>query len=1220
MGFNKKILSKAVSELGKAKAPAKPRDITVDPKGYWNPANQGQPVRVPGNGDPKGVNITMGSDPETGQPVPYPVWAQPNVGPGVAMQQGQDYNFPNASYVDETPIAKKGGTLQSKKYSKSMSATNKLFTKNKLFQNKKSKIFDPNAQFKTGGSKLGTINLNPNPLSHYELNYGFNLPTKEDGGEADYEDFDLTDKEIQAYRDGGYIVEELPEHEIGGFVQHELVKAKGGRIIEPPIKGGPFKGIDPPTENIFKRPDNWNNIPQGVMTVYSHPDMINTALSLNTILSPDIYNKIKKTDRDALRRLQKGFWGIDPATGTMYTLPKEGLPTASLPHNKMNYRDAIYDDKENLITDNDIVPKGYERENVLYTAGRNPKTGKVTEKEEFVYRPLPTRLNSMSFPEVKRPEQQIIPAPPYKKPVHYAGPRYGTQAGDENLGLSDDATQEQIAAARRNKSATDFQQKNLEYQEQEKTKINSRLKPASLTENFRQGGILDKAQGGKTVYSGPKFGLVGPSTPKNNGSPLLPKQDLIKKYQQEVDKAKAAKIAEAKRIKQKAIAKQKAGWQQAMDQSSLKARNSNPDNLGPQSAGSADWVWTLPILGPAAAEAMGSVGAMSVPGMASVPGATVGNAANAAFIANSLYNTPKNVGDWYDVSQGKKNWKDAALGTAEIAAGLIGTGSGAGFKSVAQDVTQGTKTAVNYGKDLAYASKEAKRLKLPTYEPVTRWDPDNIPYGLEKAGRDLTEEQQALTGSWYSYKPKGDTSYESTIGFYPTNRPGPGNVNHLRLSEREIANLENSMSESAKGMSGKSQSVTASSDFQKGELNLPQELRNRAKTIRFDVNPSEYIPQSFNTEARSNFGMGTTGKHVADLVNAQYPKIMGIPRKYFPEIGSSNIYNNVKPKVNIFENAGSNLNAGISPQLIKNFIGPKNKVGANILDKAYFSPYFQKLTNKISPLNLIKGYGKSLEGVVKPLGNVIGRSIKDGHLVEPKSLFGKKGVNRVVTTGLDEKNASNIYAAAFDGSVPGSQLRLGKANAQGFVGRNFRKPTYNLQDLTRQNLSKVDILDPGVSLHRKLPFSIKHVPIDKQKLLNNEFQWSTTGAGLQNAAEKYGKSAVAGAAVSGAAGAYNYNYDNPYLYLPEADADVLIKENAVASPELIPSKAEIFGKTAASSIESPGHFFSDPYMLRTIGEQFQEEQDGGYVDSWEDDLDDEEIRLLEKGGYIVERL
>jgi len=167
MGFNKKVLSKAVSELGKAKAPAKPKDIITDPAGQWK--YPGQKTRIPGN------DITM-------QGVNYPVWGQPNVGKGSMMQPGQNYLFPEADYVDETPMAKKGGALNSKKYSKSMSATNKLFAKNKLFKNMKSKIFDPNSKFKSGGSKLGPINLDPNPLSHYELNYGFNLPTKQDGG------------------------------------------------------------------------------------------------------------------------------------------------------------------------------------------------------------------------------------------------------------------------------------------------------------------------------------------------------------------------------------------------------------------------------------------------------------------------------------------------------------------------------------------------------------------------------------------------------------------------------------------------------------------------------------------------------------------------------------------------------------------------------------------------------------------------------------------------------------------------------------------------------------------------------------------------------------------------------------------------------------------------------------------------------------------------------
>jgi len=97
MGYNKKILSKAVSELGKAKAPVKPKDIITDPKGQW--AHPGQVTRIPGN------NITM-------QGVPYPVYGVDNTGFAQMMYPGQDYQF-QGDYVDEYPLthANKGGEI-----------------------------------------------------------------------------------------------------------------------------------------------------------------------------------------------------------------------------------------------------------------------------------------------------------------------------------------------------------------------------------------------------------------------------------------------------------------------------------------------------------------------------------------------------------------------------------------------------------------------------------------------------------------------------------------------------------------------------------------------------------------------------------------------------------------------------------------------------------------------------------------------------------------------------------------------------------------------------------------------------------------------------------------------------------------------------------------------------------------------------------------------------
>ena len=66
---NKKVLSKI--DLGSYTQPNPYKnDIIYDPRGQWE--HPGQNTRIPGG------DITM-------QNVPYPVWAQPNVGPGTMM-------------------------------------------------------------------------------------------------------------------------------------------------------------------------------------------------------------------------------------------------------------------------------------------------------------------------------------------------------------------------------------------------------------------------------------------------------------------------------------------------------------------------------------------------------------------------------------------------------------------------------------------------------------------------------------------------------------------------------------------------------------------------------------------------------------------------------------------------------------------------------------------------------------------------------------------------------------------------------------------------------------------------------------------------------------------------------------------------------------------------------------------------------------------------------
>jgi len=153
--LNKKVLSKI--DLGSYKKPNPySKDIIYDPKGQWK--YPGQNTRIPGG------DITM-------QGVPYPVYAQPNIGQPQMMYPDQNYQFPGADYVDEFPQMKKGGRikglvsmpkpskkgLMSNKYSRSLDATNKLFTENFLFakpKSRKNKVFDPNAKYYAKGGAL----------------------------------------------------------------------------------------------------------------------------------------------------------------------------------------------------------------------------------------------------------------------------------------------------------------------------------------------------------------------------------------------------------------------------------------------------------------------------------------------------------------------------------------------------------------------------------------------------------------------------------------------------------------------------------------------------------------------------------------------------------------------------------------------------------------------------------------------------------------------------------------------------------------------------------------------------------------------------------------------------------------------------------------------------------------------------------------------------------
>ena len=398
---------------------------------------------------------------------------------------------------------------------------------------------------------------------------------------------------------------------------------------------------------------------------------------------------------------------------------------------------------------------------------------------------------------------------------------------------------------------------------------------------------------------------------------------------------------------------------------------------------------------------------------------------------------------------------------------------------------------------------------------------------------------------------------------------------------------------------------------------------------------TETIPEAYKNFKEGDYLKGAGNTAMAALEVIPGLGLAGKGAKALKNVGS-NAFKSLatsgddvsKLASNVSRNTSGTLNAGISPDLIKNAVGPSNKVAATLADEAYFAPFFNKTLNKISPLNYIPGYGKKLEGAVKPLGNVINKNIKNGNLVEQKGLIGKakslvgKGVDQPITTKLNRSNA-DIYSAKFDDAVQNSDIVLGDPMKQGIVGRtlNKRNALSPLQSKTTGNpLSQISLSDEGLSLNRRLPFSNRYVPIDKQKLLNNQFQWSTTGAGLQNVGEKFVKNSAfwGGLGAAGAAATYN-----PYDYIDESGQQFMRENNKTIEDvrkagNYVPTRADAFIEGFNEKTSSPTEFLKnpDPYMLRTIGSAVGFEK-GGYVDA---ELTDEEIDWYKAQGYTIVKL
>ena len=205
-----------------------------------------------------------------------------------------------------------------------------------------------------------------------------------------------------------------------------------------------------------------------------------------------------------------------------------------------------------------------------------------------------------------------------------------------------------------------------------------------------------------------------------------------------------------------------------------------------------------------------------------------------------------------------------------------------------------------------------------------------------------------------------------------------------------------------------------------------------------------------------------------------------------------------------------NIKTSVAPELTEGVAtqGFPNPLG--IVDKVVPRPPtpgmlfgMEDSWNNYSPLNLLPFYGKKLSSSgtrdfvgFRKFGNSIDDVIESQSLRPKGTGMGSKqimGEGNWAEPGRVNENYSGVFEATMNPNIEGSNIKLEKwRNRNGIVGT------------TQEGDVAIPLTDPGLSFNRRLPFSNKYIPIDKERLINNKFQLATQLPYAQSLAEKYG--------------------------------------------------------------------------------------------------------------------
>jgi hypothetical protein len=186
----------------------------------------------------------------------------------------------------------------------------------------------------------------------------------------------------------------------------------------------------------------------------------------------------------------------------------------------------------------------------------------------------------------------------------------------------------------------------------------------------------------------------------------------------------------------------------------------------------------------------------------------------------------------------------------------------------------------------------------------------------------------------------------------------------------------------------------------------------------------------------------------------------------------------------------------------------------------------------------------------------------------------RMGKNQIMSEGnwaeLNEPNEqySGVFGAQFNRNVPGSDISFQKmSNRNGVL----------VTDALGNRKPSIPLSEPGLSFHRRLPFSNRYIPVNMDKLRNDEFDWRTQGGNLQSLIERYGYGAAYAAALAGMGMAAPQEYLDEYVTEPVKK--VYSKAEELLTNPWVKPKNKKGGMVAKLSKKEIDQYIKDGYII-----------------------------------------